>query len=64
MMIWCCYSFTGHRYIELFLKSTPGGTSMGGVGGGGGGWSNSTNDMGGGMPRRGKVFEYIILTIP
>lgn len=37
------YIFTGHRYIELFLKSNtglPGGNT------GGGGWSN--NDMGGG----------------
>ena len=35
--------FTGHRYIELFLKSN---TGLAGGNTGGGGWSN--NDMGGG----------------
>lgn len=46
----CCCFFTEHRYIELFLNSTPAGRQNYGPGGGfnGGGGAGNMGNMGGG----------------
>jgi hypothetical protein len=41
-----CFCVSEHRYIELFLKSTPSGRSSGGGSMGGGMGNNSMNNSG------------------